>query len=71
MNGFGQLLWGDNHVRFGPDKHVFAAMFHELLCLRNMCIALEVGPGRLSTLSWGTCITALTTCANGYSARQM
>ncbi|KAI0929821.1 hypothetical protein AcW1_008663 [Taiwanofungus camphoratus] len=54
MNGFGQLLWRDNHIRLCPDKHVFAvAMFHELHCLRNMCIALKVGPGGLSDTQMG------------------
>ncbi|CCM04083.1 uncharacterized protein FIBRA_06242 [Fibroporia radiculosa] len=42
-------LFGDNHVRLGPDKRVFAVpMFHQLHCLRTMREAIEVGLTSLS-----------------------
>ncbi|KAH9838984.1 uncharacterized protein C8Q71DRAFT_704397 [Rhodofomes roseus] len=37
-------LAGDNHVRLGPEKRMFAVpMFHELHCLRNMRSAMVDG----------------------------
>ncbi|KAM6498928.1 protein of unknown function (DUF3328) domain containing protein [Amanita muscaria] len=48
-----EWLWtaalGDNHVRLGPEKRMFAvAMFHQLHCLRGIRESLEVGWEALS-----------------------
>ncbi|OSX65736.1 hypothetical protein POSPLADRAFT_1064473 [Postia placenta MAD-698-R-SB12] len=47
-------LVGDNHVRLGPDKRMFAVpMFHELHCLRNMRSAMEDGLATLNPVYQG------------------
>jgi len=56
---YDEWLWtapivGDNHVRLGPDKRMFAVpMFHELHCLRNMRTAMVDGLASLSPVRQG------------------
>jgi len=53
-----EWLWtaalGDNHVRLGPEKRMFAvSMFHQLHCLRGIRESLEVGWEGLSRARQG------------------
>ncbi|KZT63704.1 hypothetical protein DAEQUDRAFT_733535 [Daedalea quercina L-15889] len=47
-------LVGDNHVRLGPEKRMFAVpMFHELHCLRNMRTAMVDGLDSMGSVGQG------------------
>ncbi|KAH9932592.1 uncharacterized protein B0H18DRAFT_31175 [Fomitopsis serialis] len=47
-------LVGDNHVRLGPEKRMFAVpMFHELHCLRNIRSAMVDGLDSMGPVGQG------------------